>query len=63
MEVIHRETELPNNIGGFRGLGEGGTIGGPAALANAIADALGLHVNELPMTPERLFRLVNKQQE
>ena len=63
MEVIHLETELPNNIGGFRGMGEGGTIGAPAALANAIADALGLHVNELPMTPERLFRLVNKQQE
>jgi carbon-monoxide dehydrogenase large subunit len=63
MEVIHLETELPNNIGGFRGMGEGGTIGAPAALANAIADALGLHVYELPMTPERLFRLVNKQQE
>ncbi|MBT6977249.1 MAG: xanthine dehydrogenase family protein [Rhodospirillaceae bacterium] len=63
MEVIHLETELPNNIGGFRGMGEGGTIGAPAAIANAIADALALNVNELPMTPERLFRLVGKQQE
>ena len=27
-------------LGGFRGMGEGGTIGAPAAIANAIADAL-----------------------
>ena len=66
MEVFHLETELPGNIGGFRGLGEGGTIGAPAAIANAIADAVGhldIDINELPMTPERLFRLVSKQQE
>jgi aerobic carbon-monoxide dehydrogenase large subunit len=66
MEVIHLETELPDNIGGFRGMGEGGTIGAPAALANAITDALtplGININELPATPERLFRLVGGQQE
>jgi aerobic carbon-monoxide dehydrogenase large subunit len=42
-------------------MGEGGTIGAPAAVANAIADALApldLEVNELPLTPERLFRLI-----
>jgi carbon-monoxide dehydrogenase large subunit len=42
-------------------MGEGGTIGAPAAVANAIADALsplGIEINELPMTPERLFRLI-----
>jgi carbon-monoxide dehydrogenase large subunit len=61
MEIIHMETELPDNIGGFRGMGEGGTIGAPAAVANAIADALaplGIMINELPATPERLFRLI-----
>jgi carbon-monoxide dehydrogenase large subunit len=66
MEVFHLETELPNNIGGFRGLGEGGTIGAPAAIANAIADAVGhlnIDINELPMTPERLFRLVSQKEE
>ena len=66
MTVLHMETELPGNIGGFRGMGEGGTIGAPAALANAITDALaplGLNINELPATPERLFRLIGKQQE
>ena len=42
-------------------MGEGGTIGAPAAVAGAIADALsplGIEIDELPVTPERLFRLV-----
>jgi aerobic carbon-monoxide dehydrogenase large subunit len=38
--TIHLETESPSTVGGFRGMGEGGTIGAPAAVANAIADAL-----------------------
>ena len=61
MEVVHIETESPTTLGGFRGMGEGGTIGAPAAVANAIADALsplGIEINELPVTPERLFRLI-----
>src|SRR5262249_38001650 len=39
MHVVHMETVSPA-IGGFRGMGEGGTIGAPAAVANAISDAL-----------------------
>ncbi len=61
MAVIHLETESPSTLGGYRGMGEGGTIGAPAAIANAVADALsGLdaRVNELPITPDRLFRLI-----
>lgn len=60
MEVVHLETMSPA-IGGFRGMGEGGTIGAPAAIANAISDALlplGIEITELPVTPERLFRLI-----
>ena len=44
-------------------MGEGGTIGAPAAIANALADALapfGVEIFELPMTPVRLFCLVEK---
>ena len=63
MAVHHVEAELPGNIGGFRGMGEGGTIGAPAALANAITDAVGRDINVLPMTPERLYRLLNKQED
>ncbi len=63
MSVQHVQTVLPDNLGGFRGMGEGGTIGAPAALANAITDAIGLGVKVLPMTPERLFRLIKNKQE
>ena len=62
MDVVHLETVSPTTLGGFRGMGEGGTIGAPAAIANAVADALsplGIEVNELPVTPERLFRLID----
>ena len=61
MQIVHIEAELPDNIGGFRGMGEGGTIGAPAAIANAISDALspmGLGIHTLPATPERLFQLI-----
>jgi len=39
---------------GTKGAGEGGTIGATAAVANAVADALGLTDLVLPLTPERL---------
>jgi aerobic carbon-monoxide dehydrogenase large subunit len=61
MQVVHLESYSPTTLGGFRGMGEGGTIGAPAAVANAVADALaplGIEINELPATPERLFRLI-----
>jgi carbon-monoxide dehydrogenase large subunit len=60
---VHLEAESPSTAGGFRGMGEGGTIGAPAAIANALADALapfGIEIFELPMTPERLFRLIEQ---
>jgi carbon-monoxide dehydrogenase large subunit len=65
MHVVHLESESPTTLGGFRGMGEGGTIGSPAAVANAVSDALsplGIEINELPVTPERLFRLIEAAQ-
>ncbi len=62
MDVVHIESESAV-AGGFRGMGEGGTIGAPAAIANAIADALSpldIDVSILPMTPERIFRLMEQ---
>jgi carbon-monoxide dehydrogenase large subunit len=61
IKIVHLEADLPSTLGGFRGMGEGGTIGAPAAIANALADALSpfaIDINELPVTPERLFRLI-----
>jgi len=62
MNVIHVESESAV-AGGFRGMGEGGTIGAPAAIANAIADALSpldINVSILPMTPQRIFTLLEQ---
>jgi carbon-monoxide dehydrogenase large subunit len=49
-----RETPSPLNPLGAKGVGEGGSIGTPAAIANAVADALGFHV-DLPFTPARIW--------
>jgi aerobic carbon-monoxide dehydrogenase large subunit len=60
-KVIHMETPPAVSVSGFKGMAEGGTIGAIAAVANAVADALaplGLEVRELPVSPDRLLRLM-----
>jgi carbon-monoxide dehydrogenase large subunit len=57
LEIGHLQTRSPLMPGGVKGMGEGGTIGAPAALANAVADAvrpLGIRVTSLPILPESL---------
>jgi carbon-monoxide dehydrogenase large subunit len=64
VEVIHLETPPAVSVTGFKGMAEGGTIGSTAAVANAIADALaplGLEIRELPVTPDRLYRLLKEK--
>src|SRR6059036_863820 len=61
LEVHHLETPSPLNPLGVKGAGEGGTLPAPAAIANAVADALrplGVAVTEMPLTRERLWRRV-----
>jgi carbon-monoxide dehydrogenase large subunit len=61
VEVIHMETPPAVSVSGFKGMAEGGTIGSTAAVANAVADALaplGVEVRELPLTPDRVRRLI-----
>jgi carbon-monoxide dehydrogenase large subunit len=63
IEVDHLETPAPHLAGGFKGAGEAGTSGSPAAILNAVNDALGpLHasVTEQPLTPERIHRALTK---
>jgi aerobic carbon-monoxide dehydrogenase large subunit len=48
------ESPSPRNPLGAKGIGEGGTIGTPAAIGNAIADALGRNVDP-PYTAEKLW--------
>jgi carbon-monoxide dehydrogenase large subunit len=57
LELDHLETRSPLTPGGVKGMGEGGTIGAPAAIANAVADAvrgLGIRVTALPILPRDL---------
>jgi carbon-monoxide dehydrogenase large subunit len=55
VELKHLVTPSTVHELGTKGVGEGGTIGGTAAIANAVADALGLDELALPLTPDRLY--------
>lgn len=66
IEIAHLETPSPQTIGGVKGMGEGGAIPPPGAIANAVADALspfGVRITRLPITPERVVRLVSHAKE
>lgn len=55
LEIHHIETPSPLSLGGFKGMGEGGAVNPPAAIANGVTDALspfGVLVNHTPITPE-----------
>jgi carbon-monoxide dehydrogenase large subunit len=65
IEIHHLETISDATITGAKGLGEGGTIGAPAAVINAISDALrplGVVVNEMPATPSRIRGLIQAKE-
>lgn len=61
MEYGHIETRS-NSLGGYKGMGEGGAIASPAAVANAVNDALrGLGaepVTQFPITPDRVLAAI-----
>jgi aerobic carbon-monoxide dehydrogenase large subunit len=57
VELHHLETHSSATLTKAKGLGEGGTIGAPAAVINAINDALapfGVAIDEMPATPQRI---------
>jgi aerobic carbon-monoxide dehydrogenase large subunit len=63
IEYGHIEGSPGPGAGGFKGVGEGGAIAAPAAVANAVADALaplGITVTRLPLTPAAIVALVDE---
>ena len=56
VRLVHRETPTPLTALGAKGVGESGTIPAAAAIASAVEDALGIEIDRLPITPDRLFR-------
>ncbi len=63
IETVHLEFPSPRNPLGVKGLGEGGAISPPAAIANAIEDALapfGVRITETPVTAARIVALLQR---
>lgn len=60
IEIGHIETPA-RGPGGYKGIGEGGAIGAPAAVANAVCDALrhlSVETTHLPITPPQVLALI-----
>jgi carbon-monoxide dehydrogenase large subunit len=63
VRIIHLIHPAPSTEYGVKGLGEGGAIAPPAAIANAIADAfrdIGASFNETPLTPRRVSEAIER---
>jgi carbon-monoxide dehydrogenase large subunit len=63
LEIHHLETLTDASVTGAKGVGEGGTIGAPAAVLNAISDALapfGIGIFEMPITPQQILQLLRE---
>jgi carbon-monoxide dehydrogenase large subunit len=62
IEYGHIETPSPGP-GGYKGVGEGGAIGAPPAVVNAVNDALapfGVRATQLPLSPDRIVELLDR---
>ena len=65
MRMLHQHSPSPLNPLGVKGVGEGGAVAPPAAIANAICDALspfGVEFNATPITPERIRQALRPNQ-
>ena len=62
VEFVDMVDAQANSVGA-KGLGEPPIIPTPAAIANAVADAVGARVTELPITPDRVLRALKARQE
>jgi carbon-monoxide dehydrogenase large subunit len=61
IETLHVESPAAT-VGGYKGVGEGGAIGAPAAVFNAVADALAQHgviVTDQPLDPDTIVRALS----
>ena len=62
IDTIIVEAENPEHPYGVRGVGETPIVPPPAALANAIYNAVGVRMTELPMSPPRLWKAIQQNQ-
>ncbi len=57
------ETNDPNGPFGAKGVGEPGLVPTAPAIANAIYDAVGVRIHDLPITPAKVLEALNRQRE
>jgi aerobic carbon-monoxide dehydrogenase large subunit len=65
IRIGHLHTPAVATEYGVKGMGEGGAVAPPAAIANAVRDALaaiGAEVNETPLTPQRVLEAIRRAQ-
>jgi carbon-monoxide dehydrogenase large subunit len=63
IKLGHMVTPATSTAYGIKGMGEGGAIAPPAAIANAVADALahlGVEINETPLSPRRVREAIER---
>jgi carbon-monoxide dehydrogenase large subunit len=51
LQIEHIETPSPHTALGVKGVGESGTVFAPGAIATGVANALGVHVDRLALSP------------
>lgn len=62
MESILVETQDPEGPFGAKGMGEASLLPTSAAIANAIYDAVGVRMKELPITPEKILKALKEKE-
>jgi carbon-monoxide dehydrogenase large subunit len=58
--VTHLHSPTPLNPLGVKGVGEGGAVAPPAAVANAVCDALGIELDRTPLRPEEILQRLRR---
>ncbi|WP_309493066.1 xanthine dehydrogenase family protein molybdopterin-binding subunit [Candidatus Hecatella orcuttiae] len=61
IDVILVETNSPAGVFGAKGVGEMGHIPTAAAIADAVYDAVGVRIKELPLTPEKILKALRER--
>lgn len=59
--IVHMDIREENDKRGVIGLGEPPTVGGIAAIANAVANAIGVRVPMVPLTPDRVLAALEER--
>jgi len=59
--LVHINTEPEHDKRGVIGLGEPSTIALPTAIGNAVANAIGVRVSHLPLTPDKVLAALERR--